>query len=69
MPKKRIRALLAGLEEQGAVIVRIRDGWQVRCPNGGIITVHGSPSDRRAEMNLRSEVRKRGMRWPFDSDN
>lgn len=64
--KKRIKALLADLERQGATIKPTTKGWQVLCPAGGIVTLHGSPSDRRAENNLRAEIRKRGLEWPFD---
>lgn len=64
--KKRIKALLADLEDQGATIKRIHDGWQILCPQGGIVTMHGTPSDHRAELNLRAELRRRGLEWPFD---
>ena len=64
--KKQIKALLADLERQGATIkATSRNGWQVLCPNGGIVTIHATPSDHRALLNLKSELRKRGMTWPL----
>ena len=65
MEKKRVKALIAGLEAQGATIREKTNGWQILCPSGGIVTIHGTPSDRRAEMNLKSEIRRRGLRWPL----
>jgi hypothetical protein len=35
-------------------------------PDGGkAITLHSSPSDRRTVKNLRTEVERRGLTWPF----
>lgn len=65
MERKRIKALIAGLEAQGATIRETSHGWQVLCPEGGLVTLHGTPSDHRAERNLRSELRRRGMKWPL----
>ena len=63
---KRIKAIVADLERQGAIIIRTTKGYQIRCPQGGIVVMHCTPSDHRAERNLRAELRKRGMEWPFD---
>lgn len=63
---KRTMAILAGLDDQGATIKRTSRGWQVLGPNGGIATLHNTPSDHRAELNLRSIIRKMGLEWPLD---
>lgn len=61
-----IKAILNGLEAQGARIVPKKSGWQIMCPNGEIITLHATPSDHRALRNARSHVRRAGLRWPLD---
>ena len=58
--------VVAGLQSQGARIVRKKKGWQVRCPNGQLILMHVTPSDHRALLNIRSHVRRCGLRWPLD---
>lgn len=63
--RKRLTAILDGLTEQGATIKGTRDGFQVLCPAGGIVTLHITPGDFRAERNLRSLIRQHGLRWPL----
>lgn len=58
--------LLGGLEQQGCMLKRTTRGWQVLFPTGGMATVHLTLSDYRGERNLRSVIRRHGMRWPFD---
>lgn len=64
--KKLLKALLASMEEQGATVRRTSNGFQIMCPAGGIVTIHGTPSDHRALRNVRADVRRAGMEWPFD---
>lgn len=63
---KRIKAIVAHLERQGATIKGTRNGYQILCPAGGIVTMHCTPSDYRAERNLRAQLRSHGLEWPFD---
>lgn len=65
MQPKEIRTLLSGLEGQGATVKATTKGWQVKCPSGGLLTIHRTPSDHRAVKNLRSIVKRQGMRWPL----
>lgn len=63
---KRLKALLAGLDAQGAEIIPTgKNGFKVLCPEGGIVLIHSTNSDHRAELNLKSELKKRGMLWPL----
>ena len=64
---KRMKVLLVHLEAEGATIKPIRDGWQVLCKGGGIVTMHKDPgTGNRAEQNLRSVIKRHGHTWPFD---
>lgn len=65
---KRVRAILASLESQGATVERRTRGWFVKFPNGDTTTIHPSDSDHRAEKNTRARVKRAGLRWPFDPD-
>lgn len=38
----------------------------VRFPNGGSTSIHYSNSDYRSTLNMRSEVKRAGLQWPFD---
>ena len=62
--KKEFRELLDAVEEQGGTIRRIKSGYQVLAPNGvDIVTLHGTPSDRRALANAAAEPRRAGFTW------
>ena len=61
-----MEALAKGLIEQGCTYRRTRGGYILYCPDGvHKISFHLSKhSDVRAMRNLKSEVRKAGLRWP-----
>ena len=67
MVNKRMRIVLASLESQGANVAPTNKGWMIKFPNGESMTMHRSESDHRAEMNIRSRVRRAGLTWPFDA--
>lgn len=67
---KEVRELLASLEEQGCTIIPTRKGWRVLFPNGtGTTMLHRSYSDHRSYNNLRADIRRGGLHWPFDGPN
>jgi hypothetical protein len=42
-------------------------GWWVGFPDGITSTsFHLTPSDHRADKNLRASIRRAGLVWPFD---
>jgi hypothetical protein len=60
--KKELSELLDAVEAQGGTIKRIKSGYQVFAPNGiDIVTLHGTPSDRRALANAVAELRRAGF--------
>jgi hypothetical protein len=60
--KKELRELLRAVEAQGGTIRKIKSGYQVFAPNGiDIVTLHGTPSDRRALANAVAELRRAGF--------
>jgi len=60
--RKEFRKLLDAVEAQGGTIKRIKSGHQVFAPNGiDIVTLHGTPSDRRALANAMAELRRAGF--------
>ena len=60
--KKESSKLLRAVEAQGGAIKKIKSGYQVFAPNGiDIVTVHGTPSDRRALANAVAELRRAGF--------
>ena len=60
--KKEFSELLGAVEAQGGTIKRIRSGYQVFALNGiDIVTLHGTPSDRRALANAVAELRRAGF--------
>lgn len=63
---KRYAALAASLEGQGCRMRRKTSGWWVGFPNGQSTMFHFTPSDHRAEKNLRACIRRNGLVWPFD---
>lgn len=69
MPSKMHRwneLLIRSLEDQGCRIRLGNDGqYVIYPPKGGMFTIHGTPSDRRSEANMRGTLRQHGLRWPF----
>jgi hypothetical protein len=62
--KKEFKELLDAVEAQGGTIRRIKSGYQVLAPNGiDIVTLHRTPSDRRAFANAVAELRRVGFTW------
>ena len=60
--RKEFTELLRAVEAQGGTIKKIKNGYQVFAPNGiDIVTVHGTPSDRRALANAVAELRRAGF--------
>lgn len=60
--RKEFRELLDAVEAQGGRIQRIKSGYQVLAPNGiDIVTLHGTPSDRRALANAVAGLRRAGF--------
>jgi hypothetical protein len=60
--KKEFTDLLRAVEAQGGTIKRIKSGYQIFAPNGvDIVTLHGTPSDRRALANAVAELRRAGF--------
>jgi hypothetical protein len=60
--KKEFKELLSAVEAQGGTIRKTRSGYQVFAPNRvDIVTLHGTPSDRRALANAVAELRRAGF--------
>jgi hypothetical protein len=60
--RKEFKEVLRAVEAQGGTIKEIKSGYQVFAPNGiDIVTVHGTPSDRRALANAVAELRRAGF--------
>jgi hypothetical protein len=60
--KKEFRELLSAVEAQGGTVKKIKSGYQVFAPNGiDIVTLHATPSDRRALANAVAELRRAGF--------
>ena len=60
--KKEFTELLRAVEAQGGTIKKTKSGCQVFAPNGiDIVTVHGTPGDRRALANAVAELRRAGF--------
>ena len=66
LSKKDTRTLLAHLEKQGATLKKRRDGITVLFPTGGTCGLHWTISDHRAVRNLRADIKRNGMTWPWD---
>jgi hypothetical protein len=54
----RINVLVRRLLREGWRIERGGTHWKVFAPGGGFISVPGTPSDRRAFLNFRADVRR-----------
>ena len=66
LSKKDTRTLLDHLEKQGATLKKRRDGITVLFPTGGTCGLHWTISDHRAVQNLRADIKRNGMTWPWD---
>lgn len=68
LPPKAFKALLVSLERQGCTVKQVKAGYLVLFPdNKGSVTLHRTPSDHRAIMNMRSRIKRAGLEWPLDT--
>jgi hypothetical protein len=60
------RAIVEAAPDQGFRVEETRDGWMIYPPDPAMspVSLHRTPSDRRATRNALSLLRKRGFRWP-----
>ncbi len=64
---KRLKIVLASLENQGCVVEKRSRGWFIKFPDGvTAMTVHATESDHRSELNIRARIKRAGLAWPFD---
>jgi len=68
LSQKEIKALLDSLDEQGALLFKVKKGVLVKFPDGSMTTVHRTNSDHRSTLNMRAVVKRAGLAWPFDHD-
>ena len=63
---KEVRELVAEAERQGwRVELRPNGHWRLLAPDGvGMLTVAGTPSDRRWKANSIARMRRHGFVWP-----
>lgn len=67
LPPKDQRVLLDSLREQGCTVIVTSSGWRILCPDGvTTIGIHRTHGGGRARHNLRAQVRRAGLHWPFD---
>lgn len=60
--RKDYRALLRQARKLGCTTGTTRNGHlRVLCPNGDAVFASGSPSDQRAVLNFRSQLRRAGV--------
>jgi hypothetical protein len=64
-PKEQ-KVILKSLREQGVEIITNTMGWTFRFPDGSTSGMHKSHGDYRSRLNLRAEIRRAGLEWPFD---
>ena len=64
--RKEVRDLVEEAERQGWRRKELASGHvQLLCPDGAtIVTIPGSPSDRRWQANAVARLRKGGFKWP-----
>lgn len=67
LSKKETARLLDYIEPQGVDITPVKNGYLLRLPNGETTTVHLSVSDHRGPANLRSTLKRAGVKWPTDA--
>jgi hypothetical protein len=59
------KRVIAAALDQGWRLRRTSDGFQLMAPDGMyIVTIHGTPSDRRAIRNAIAHLRQGGFEWP-----
>ena len=58
--KKDIRRVFKALEAQGWRIDRGKRHFKCKAPNGGLVTIPSTPSDHRALLNARAQLRRAG---------
>lgn len=65
MDRKQFRDLFRALDAQGFTYRRTGTGhWQVRNPDGRVVTVMAStPSDHRSMRNSLADLRRAGFNW------
>jgi hypothetical protein len=56
---KEVRKLVEEVEERGWRADPIKDGWQLKHPDGkGMVTVHKTPSSSRSIPNYRAAIKR-----------
>lgn len=56
---KEVKQLVAEVESKGWTADPIRDGWQLKHPDGeGMVTVHKTPSSPRSIRNYRAAIKR-----------
>lgn len=63
LSQKEQKLLIKSLSDQGCRVKKTTKGHQVYLPNGDILGVHQSESDRRGALDKRARVRRAGLRW------
>jgi hypothetical protein len=65
--EKEFRKYLSAAVEQGWDPRPIKSGYQLvpGDPTKEIVTIHRTPSDRRALANVLAEMRRQGFIWPW----
>lgn len=69
LDRKERRIILESLEAQGCEIIRTKKGVRILFPNGDTTAMHTSHSDHRAFANMRADIRRAGLAWPFDGND
>lgn len=60
--KKMLKEMLSQAEALGARVEMTKNShWKVFCPDGSIVVTGGTPSDRRALLNFRAQLRRAGL--------
>ena len=60
---KGIRGILAKVRAADWEVRETKKGWLLLNPDGvGKVTIHGSPSDRRAILNIEQDLRNQGFK-------
>ncbi len=58
---KTLKELLADLNALGISVRETKSGYQVLTPNGGLVTIHRTESDRRAIKNTLARLKRAGV--------
>ena len=67
LSQKETRQVIASLEKQGARVNKTKNGVRVLFPNGSTTAIHWTTSDYRAAKNMRADIKRAGLTWPFDN--